>query len=101
MEVREQMADRDPGDRIARHVAAFNAAVQSGDWDSFAGRFTLDATMSFRGVPAGPYTGRAAIAEAYARQPPADTKSVRQSGSAGAVDTVRFDWAGAAVASCS
>jgi steroid Delta-isomerase len=78
--------------RVARHVAAFNDAVQTGDWSSFAGRFTHDATMSFTGVPAGPFAGRAAIAEAYARQPPADTMSVQQADSAGAVDMVRFAW---------
>jgi SnoaL-like domain len=48
--------------RIAQHTAAFNAAVQSGDWRSFAERFTPDATMRFIRVPAGPCVGRAAIA---------------------------------------
>jgi hypothetical protein len=40
--------------RIAEHAAAFNAAVQSGNWRSFADRFTPGATMRFIGVPGGP-----------------------------------------------
>jgi steroid Delta-isomerase len=89
---RDRMKSQESSDRVAQHVAAFNAAVRSGDWSSFAGRFTPDAAMRFIGVPAGPFAGRAAIAEAYARQPPTDTMSVQQADSAGAVDTVRFGW---------
>jgi steroid delta-isomerase len=80
--------------RVARHVAAFNAAVQSGDWGDFAARFAQDATMHFTGVPAGPFTGRAQIARAYAEQPPTDTLAVTEFSSSGEVDTVRFAWAG-------
>jgi ketosteroid isomerase-like protein len=57
-------------DRITQHVAAFNAAVRSGGWAAFADRFTPGATMAFTAVPAGPFAGRAAIARAYADQPP-------------------------------
>ncbi|GAA1477962.1 hypothetical protein GCM10009623_24080 [Nocardioides aestuarii] len=52
------------------HVAAFDAAVDSGDWEGFARRFSEDAVMVFHGVPAGPFEGRAAIAAAYAADPP-------------------------------
>ena len=79
--------------RVTQHVAAFNAAVRSGEWDAFADRFALDATMAFTGVPAGPFTGRAEIARAYARQPPADTMAVLAVSSAGPVDAVSFAWA--------
>ena len=34
--------------------------------------FTEDATMSFEGVPVGPFQGREAIADAYAARPPDD-----------------------------
>jgi steroid Delta-isomerase len=78
--------------RIAKHAAAFNAAVQSGDWSSFADRFTPDATMRFIGVPAGPFAGRAAIAQAYADQPPTDTLTIRKVDSTGGVDTAFFAW---------
>jgi steroid Delta-isomerase len=78
--------------RIAEHAAAFNAAVESGNWRSFADRFTPDATMRFIGVPAGPFAGRAAIAQAYAEQPPTDTLTIRQMDSTGAVDTAFFAW---------
>ena len=79
-------------ERIAQHAAAFNAAVQSGDWYSFADRFTPDATMRFIGVPAGPFTGRAAIAQAYVEQPPTDTLAIRDVDSTGDVDTALFAW---------
>jgi steroid delta-isomerase len=79
--------------RVTRHVAAFNAAVRSGDWTTFTARFTADATMGFTGVPAGPFTGRDQIARAYAEQPPTDTLTVTGISSSGGVDTVRFAWA--------
>lgn len=51
-------------DRIEAHVALFNAAVRSGDWSAFVATFAPDATMGFVGVPAGPFRGRDAIAQA-------------------------------------
>ena len=78
--------------RAARHVAAFNHCVRSGDWAAFADRFTPDATMRFTGVPAGPFTGRAAIAAGYAAQPPTDTLTVTRGASAGDIDELRFAW---------
>jgi steroid Delta-isomerase len=78
--------------RVTGHVAAFNAAVQSGDWGPFAERFTPGAVMRFSGVPVGPFTGRDAIARAYAEQPPTDTMTVLAVESAGLEDTVRFGW---------
>jgi len=78
--------------RADDHVAAFNAAVISGDWDTFAARFTDGARMEFVGVPVGPFVGRTAIAAAYAQQPPTDTMVVRELGSDGAADTLRFAW---------
>jgi hypothetical protein len=50
--------------------------------------------MRLIGVPVGPFTGRAAIALAYAEQPPDDTLAVRQVDSIGQVDVVRFSWGG-------
>jgi steroid Delta-isomerase len=78
--------------RIVQYVAAFNAAVKSGNWRTFAERFTLEATMRFIGVPAGPFAGRVAIAKAYLEQPPTDTLTIRRVESAGGVDTTFFAW---------
>lgn len=86
------MTSREVSARIEQHAAAFNAAVQSRDWRSFADRFTPDATMRFIGVPAGPFVGRAAIARAYAEQPPTDTLTIRDVDSTGGVDTAFFAW---------
>jgi steroid delta-isomerase len=82
----------DATDRVGRHVDAFNDAVDTGDWQRFTERFTADATMSFVGVPAGPFRGREAIAAAYVAQPPTETMTVSSVESAGDVDTVAFRW---------
>ena len=86
------MSEEPISGRAARHVAAFNDSVRSGDWAAFADRFTPDATMRFIGVPAGPFTGREAIASAYVTQPPSDTLTVTHDVSSGDVDELRFAW---------
>jgi len=83
-------------ERAARHVAAFNDSVRSGEWADFAGRFTPDATMRFVGIPAGPFTGREAIAAGYASQPPTGTLTVTRGVSSGDVDELWFAWDGSA-----
>jgi hypothetical protein len=86
------MNDEAMSERAARHVAAFNDSVRSGDWDNFASRFTPDATMRFVGIPAGPLSGRDAIAAGYAAQPPSDTLTVTRAASSGDVDELGFAW---------
>ena len=79
-------------ERAARHVAAFNDSVRSGEWADFAARFTPAATMCFVGIPAGPFTGREAIAAGYVSQPPSDTLTVTHGVSSGDVDELWFAW---------
>ena len=79
-------------ERAARHVAAFNDCVRSGDWAAFAGRFAPDATMRFAGVPVGPFNGREAIAAGYAAQPPSDTLTVTRAVASGDIDRLWFAW---------
>jgi hypothetical protein len=55
------------------HVARFNDSVAAGDFTRLVESFAEDATMSFEGVPVGPFAGKAAIAEAYRTSPPDDT----------------------------
>jgi hypothetical protein len=86
------MSSEPMSERAARHVAAFNDSVRSGDWAGFASRFTPDATMRFAGIPVGPFTGREAIAAAYASQPPSDTLTVGRADSSGDVDELWFTW---------
>jgi steroid Delta-isomerase len=76
--------------RTSDHVAAFNHAVTTGDWDTFADRFAEDASMSFNGVPAGPFHGRTAIAAAYRENPPTETMTLLEDGDHAA----RFRWSG-------
>jgi steroid Delta-isomerase len=48
--------------------------------------------MHFAGVPVGPFSGREAIAAAYASQPPSDTLTVTSGVSSGDVDELWFAW---------
>jgi steroid Delta-isomerase len=57
---------------LVEHVRRFNEGVRTGDFGPMLAAFAPDAEMVFKGVPAGPFAGRDAIAEAYARQPPDD-----------------------------
>lgn len=57
---------------LIEHVERFNEAIRSGDFGAMLAVFAPDAEMRFEGVPAGPFIGRDAIAEAYAQQPPDD-----------------------------
>ncbi len=79
-------------ERVTRHVAAFNETVATGEWESFSERFSDDATLAFDGVPVGPFTGRGAIAAAYAAQPPTDTMTLTGVVTDGDHDIARFAW---------
>jgi steroid delta-isomerase len=83
-------------EKITQHVAAFNVAVESGEWERFADRFATDAVMRFTNVPAGPFHGRAAIARGYVEQPPDEPMRLLGISSAGQIDTIRFAWASGA-----
>jgi hypothetical protein len=54
------------------HVAAFNDAVRSGDWEPMLVRFAPDSELRFENVPAGPFVGIDEIRRAYREQPPDD-----------------------------
>jgi Family of unknown function (DUF6510) len=62
-----------PLDVLRRCVGSFNAGVRTGDFSAMTGMFTDDGEMAFRAIPAGSFRGKAAIAGAYAQQPPDDT----------------------------
>jgi steroid Delta-isomerase len=79
-------------DRAKLYVDLFNSAVVTGDWDRWAAALTQDVVMEFVGVPAGPYTGRSAVLDAYRKHPPDDTIEPGGSVSHAAVDVIEFDW---------
>jgi RimJ/RimL family protein N-acetyltransferase len=54
------------------HVESFNAGVRTGDWGPMLERFAETAELEFRGISVGPFHGKAAIEEAYRKQPPDD-----------------------------
>jgi steroid Delta-isomerase len=76
--------------RIADHVDAFNQAVTTGDWDTFAARFAENAVMSFVQVPVGPFEGRTAIVAAYRENPPTETMTLLDDSD----ERARFRWSG-------
>lgn len=55
-----------------RHIALFNQGARSGDFGPMLEQFTDDSELLFEGIPVGPFRGKAAIAAAYAAQPPND-----------------------------
>jgi hypothetical protein len=79
-------------DRVADHAAAFNIAVESGDWRAFSARFADDAQLDFVAVPVGPFDGRDAITAAYLENPPGDTMVVRSVDRGDVSDVVGFAW---------
>ncbi|HEX6787869.1 MAG TPA: nuclear transport factor 2 family protein [Gaiellaceae bacterium] len=57
---------------LEREVEAFNEGVRTGDWSSLVDLFAEDGVLEFDGIPAGPFHGRDAIADAYRTSPPDD-----------------------------
>ncbi|MET1060140.1 MAG: nuclear transport factor 2 family protein [Nocardioides sp.] len=78
--------------RVVAHVAAFNEAVGSGDWDTFSGRFTEDATLTFPDLPVPAARGRDAILAAYVASPPDDTMVALGATTDEETDHVEFAW---------
>jgi steroid Delta-isomerase len=57
---------------LEEHVERFNRGVRTGDFGEMVSSFADDAELVFEGIPAGPFVGREAIADAYRAQPPDD-----------------------------
>ena len=55
---------------LEAHVERFNAGAASGDFDAMVDALAEGATLTFVGIPVGPFTGREAIRQAYRDQPP-------------------------------
>ena len=79
-------------ERVSRHLASFNRAVETDSYQELAERFAPEAVMSFAGVPVGPYQGREAILAGYEEAPPDDTMEATSVSSVGSTDVVRFRW---------
>jgi len=74
------------------HIESLNAGVRTGDWSSMLERFEDGAEMEFRGVPVGPFHGKAAIAEAYRAQPPDDEVRVLEQRERDGRIEARYAW---------
>jgi hypothetical protein len=59
-------------DLLHRHVERYNHGIDTGDWAPMVDGFEDDAEMHFHGPRHEQYSGRDAIADAYAKQPPDD-----------------------------
>ena len=70
--LREDLGGSDVIELLREHVARFNAGVESGDWGPMLAQFDDAAVLEFHGAPAGPFSGKDAIAAAYAERPPDD-----------------------------
>jgi limonene-1,2-epoxide hydrolase len=82
----------EPFELLDLHVAAFNHAVQTDDWDALVEGFTPDGELVFVGVPAGPFTGRDAIAQAYRERPPDDEISILGASAVGGEIVAAYSW---------
>ncbi|MFA6298434.1 MAG: hypothetical protein WCS84_17635 [Nocardioides sp.] len=85
-------SDSEAERRAHRHILHFNAAVTSGDWESFSEWFAADAALDFVGVPVPPLRGRLAILDAYVADPPDDTMLLVQATEVDGTDVIRFAW---------
>ena len=77
---------------LERHVELFNEGVRSRDFAPMLEQFTEDAELVFEGAPAGPFHGRAAIAAAYASNPPDDEVDVLSSEQDDGTIVARYAW---------
>jgi RimJ/RimL family protein N-acetyltransferase len=79
-------------DLLRTHVESFNAGVRSGEWAAMLEGFDEAAEMEFRGVPVGPFHGRAAIEEAYRAQPPDDELRILEQREGDGRIEARYAW---------
>jgi steroid Delta-isomerase len=77
---------------LGRHLELFNAGVRTGDFGPMLEQFTEDAELRFEGVPAGPFHGKPAIAEAYAANPPDDEIDIVSSEEDDREIVARYAW---------
>ena len=66
------MTTDDAARQLQEHVRRFNHGVREGDFGEMLTHLDQEAEMYFAGVPAGPFIGLAAIADAYRENPPDD-----------------------------
>jgi hypothetical protein len=77
---------------LVRHVELFNAGVRTGDFQAMIEQFADDAELRFEGVPAGPFIGKQAIADAYAMNPPEDEIYIVSSEEGAREIVARYAW---------
>jgi limonene-1,2-epoxide hydrolase len=78
---------------LDRYIEAYNAAVRSGNWETFSQWFTDDAELRFEGAPVGPVHGRDGIRAAYEASPPDDEVEIRNVRTDGNRTLAEYGWA--------
>lgn len=76
------MQEATPRELLVAYVDAHNAGVRTGDFESMLALFREDASFEITGLDVGPFVGRRAVRDAFARMPPDDELrllAVRQS----------------------
>ncbi len=58
---------------LFRHVERFNVGVETGDFALMIDAFAEDGELRYEGLPLAPLRGKAALAAAFAAQPPSDS----------------------------
>lgn len=72
-------ADDEAGEFLTDWVARYNDGITTRDFSAFLATLTDDAVFEFEGMPdRGPLTGKAAIAQHFADDPPDDRISVKR-----------------------
>ncbi|MFL6020029.1 MAG: EamA family transporter [Gaiellaceae bacterium] len=77
---------------LHEHVERFNTGVRTGDWAAMLDGFDDAAEMEFRGVPAGPFVGKDAIAAAYRERPPDDELRILEERQTDGRIEARYAW---------
>jgi steroid delta-isomerase len=80
---------------LRAYVERLNQGVRDGGFESMAELLAGDAELTFKGIPVGPFRGRAAILEAYRTSPPDDTFELLEmrDDATGVVEAV-YAWSG-------
>ena len=78
---------------LTRHISLFNEGIRTGDFGPMIAWFTDDAELVFENIPVGPFTGRDAIAAAYASQTPDDEIVLLESREEDGLLVASYAWA--------
>src|SRR2546427_3815934 len=86
------VAAENPALILQKYVERHNLGVRTGDFSTMLALLDRDARMVLQGRPAGPFAGRAAIAEAFAENPPDDELIIAEPGGGAHAASAAYAW---------